>query len=95
MAKSEKQKSKKRAVKKPRGRSAKSEPLKRRRVSPKRDEELPVTVGMLNGVRDELKADIASVAFEVKAMAIRFDARFKKSDQRFKSIDRRFEQIDQ
>jgi len=54
---------------------------------PTRKKDLPATVGFVEEVRDELKA-------EIRALDRKIDARFGDQNARFNLIDARFSEID-
>lgn len=77
---------------------------RKKRITPTRTENVPVTQAMLYLVRDELKSHIISHEGQFDSVHKRFDSidkkfefsdsQFKSIDERFASIDRRFESID-
>jgi len=66
----------------------------RRKPASRRAKDLPATYGALSQVRGELKSDIATVRFEMKAGFKAVDARFKSVDARFNQVDAQFKKID-
>lgn len=61
---------------------------------PEKSSDVPVTVGMLHVVRDELRSDIRSLEYKMDSRFKDVDSQFKQVDARFEQIDARFEQID-
>ena len=60
----------------------------------KKSDDISVTKGMLDETRNELKSDISSLKFEMKAGFKSVDSKFKSVDSKFKSVDARFDKID-
>lgn len=61
---------------------------------PKKSRDIPVTLGMLHMVRDELKSDIRSLEYKMDSRFKDVDSRFKQMDARFNQVDARFNRVD-
>ena len=77
-----------------RAKKSKSKDKKTPPRNARRSRDLPASYGALEKVRKELKGDIASVRYEMKAGFKRIDARFNKMEARFSDIDARFNKME-